>query len=121
MYTFIARVRSQAEQILQICYEDLLVDIIHPYLLATDLLRNKIIDYDVANAMLSEDLVRDEKMVMLINAIMETLAQIPSGFSTLLKALEALPSHHSVATLLKETQGIVKFILKFTHCITTYM
>ncbi len=90
---------------MEIVHSDLIVDITHPYSLATDLLRQKLISCDIANAMLSEHLVKTEKVVLLVNAIRRSTISNPSAFNTFIRSLEAIPSHRHVAENLKQIQG----------------
>ena len=110
--SFICRFFTNPEKILEICYEDLLVDITHPCSLATDLLRRKVISCDTANAMLSDDLIKEEKVKLLVNAIMKSTTQNPSAFNALVRSLEDLPSHRIVAAHLKQVQGTNDFNCK---------
>ena len=50
-------------------YDDLLVDITHPYSLVTDLLEKQLVDHCVGNAMLAEHLTMREKMIILVDAL----------------------------------------------------
>jgi len=94
---------------LELCYEDLIADITHPYSLATDLLQKKLITCEIADAMLSDSLVKNEKVALLIdaiqNAIQESTTQNHIAFNVFLKSLEAHPSHRVVAANLKQVQG----------------
>ena len=87
------------------CYDDLTADITHPYSLATDLLRKKLISCEIADAMLSDYLVKNEKVILLVDAIIKSTAQNHLAFNVFLKSLEALPSHRVVAANLKQMQG----------------
>lgn len=86
-------------------YSDLLVDIAHPYSLVSDLLQKHMIDCSVGNAMLSDDFTRREKMVILVDAIIDAIAKQPTDFHILIRVLGDKPFHRSLAQLLRRSHG----------------
>lgn len=86
-------------------HDDLIVDITHPYSLATDLLRQKLISFDIADAMLSEHLIKTEKIVLLVNAVRKSTADNPSAFNAFIRSLEVISCHRNVAGKLRQIQG----------------
>lgn len=94
-----------AKEVLQIHYSDLLVDIAHPYSLVSDLLQKKMIDCSIGNAMLSNDFTRREKMLILVDAIIEAVESKPAEFHTLVGVLGDKPFHRPLARLLRQSYG----------------
>lgn len=88
-------------------YDDLLVDITHPYSLVTDLLQKQLVDHCVGNAMLAEHLTMREKMVILVDALITAVSEQPAIFQLLMEVLENRRLHYTVAKLLHHSYGMV--------------
>lgn len=86
-------------------YSDLLVDIGHPYSLVSDLLQNHMVNCSIGNAMLSDDFTRREKMVILVDAIIDSVTKQPSEFHALIRVLGDKPFHRSLARSLRRSYG----------------
>lgn len=94
-----------AREVLCAHYDDLLVDITHPYSLVTALLQKQILDHHVGTAMLAEHLTIREKMSILADALITMVSKQPKDFLVLVKALEDKPPHNGLAQLLLKSHG----------------
>ena len=87
------------------------MDITHPYSLVSDLLQKQIFDDNIGKAMLADHFTRREKMIMLINAIINEVSKNPINFQVIVGVLENRPPHHSVAKSLLQSYGNLLLII----------
>ena len=100
--------RNLAKEVLCAHYDDLMVEITHPYSLVTTLLQRRLVEHCVGNAMLAEYLTAREKMVVLVDALISAISKQPRDFHTLMRALEDKQQHYGIAKLLQQSHGMLK-------------
>ena len=108
LHSFVLLYRSKgnpARDVLCAHYDDLLVDITHPYSLVTSLLQKKLLEHHIGSAMLAEYLTTREKMVILVDALIQTVSKDPNHFYALVKVLEEKRPHNAIAGLLLQSHG----------------
>ena len=63
------------------------------------------VDCSIGNTMLSDDFTRREKMLMLVDILIEAVESKPTDFQTLVRVLGEKPFHRSLARLLRQSYG----------------